>query len=156
MNDAFDKSDAGPFPHPPISRMGRGEHVVDRLLREYYETEMPHPWPRLSLPPVRAAGRPANRAIRPFFRFALAASVVVALLGYWLLAGQFGGGGNRPALNGSPEIGDKAGHRPPIKHLVPIERQRTPGGNDAQVFEEGTPGGNVMILIGPTNSKSLR
>ncbi len=52
--------------------------------------------------------------------------------------------------------GNPLKHREPVKHLVPMERQRTPAGNDAQLFEEHTPGGVVINVIGPSNAKAPR
>jgi hypothetical protein len=145
MNDRFEETHAGP-----------AVLEVDRLLSEFYQAAMPHPWPRLNVPAARAARRPAPSFSRNFRRLALAASVVLALVIYWGLAGllpQNGAGGLPGAL---PEIGQKQGHREPVKHLVPLERQRTPAGNDAQVFEEDTPGGTVINVIGPSNTKGPR
>jgi len=137
MNEPFEKSEAGP-----------AVMEVDRLLRDFYRAAMPTPWPQR-----RVARSTTSPRFARLFRFAVAASLVVAFLSYWTLAGLFPGqdaGGNRI---GGPEIG----HRAPQKHLVPIERQRTPGGSDAQLFEEGSPGGQgVITVIGPSQSKGMR
>ncbi len=145
MNEPFEKSEAGP-----------AVMEVDRLLREFYRAEMPNPWPRRRVPRSTPARASAPRFAR-IFRCAVAASLVVAFLSYWAVAGLFpeqGAGGNRIV---GPEIGEKMPHRAPQKHLAPIERQRTPAGNDAQLFEEGTSGGKAVItVIGPSQSKGMR
>lgn len=127
---------------------------VDRLLSEFYQAEMPHPWPQLKLPRA-AVRRPVVRFSHSFRRLALAASVALTLVAYWGLAGMVA----HPTTSALPDnmghIGEKPNHRP-IKHLVPIERQRTPAGNDAQLFEEHTPGGVVINVIGPSSAKGPR
>jgi hypothetical protein len=65
---------------------------LDRLLRDYFRSEMPEPWPapqmpaRLAVVPARA-GRSRWGLFRS--RFALAASVALLLLAQWFLAGRF-------------------------------------------------------------------
>jgi len=109
---------------------------VDRLLGEFYRSEMPSPWPRLALPRAVSGHRPASRVGGSFLRFALAASVVVALFGYWTLAGLFPQQG--PAAGLPPaetEIGKALNHHQLQRnHLVPLEQQKTPGGAPANVF----------------------
>ena len=143
MNELFDETSAGP-----------AVMEVDRLLSEFYQAQMPHPWPALKLPGAERVG--VRRSV-PWYshnlrRLALAASVVLALSAYWGLAGMFA----RPAVSGLPGRGPEIGLRDSVKHLVPIEHQRTPAGNDAQLFEEDTPGGVVINVIGPSTSKGPR
>lgn len=134
-------------------------HVdLERLLRAYYRAEMPHPWPRLNLP-SRSARRPG--LAQHLVRYALAACVVLGLLTYWGLAGQFNSDNATPGLD--PLVGPIGlkSARPrtsavPAQQLSPVEHQVTPAGNDAKVFEEDTPTGRAMILIGPSNAKGPR
>jgi hypothetical protein len=133
---------------------GRASLDVDRLLRDYYRAEMPNPWPRLTLPgtPLR---RTPPRFSRHLLRFALAASVVIGLLSYWSLAGLFPNEGSLVRSLDGPEIG-KTNRPVPSKHLAPVEQIRTPGGNNATVFEEETPGGIAINVLGTSNSKGPR
>jgi hypothetical protein len=141
MNERFEENGAGP-----------ATMEVDRLLREFYHDEMPHPWPRLNLP-VPSSGRLASRYTRYFTRFALAASIVLALVAYWAVAGLVAEPGSSTTIHGR-EIGNKPAH---LKDMLPLERQRTPAGNDAQLFEESTPNGGIVInIIGPSTSKGPR
>ena len=64
---------------------------VDQLLRDYFRAEMPAPWPAV-LAPVEgqtASGTPARRRSPYRSRFALAASLLLLLSGYWVLSGMF-------------------------------------------------------------------
>ena len=63
------------------------------MLRAFYKSEMPHPWPALQLP-KKAATMPLARPERqrqPLWnsRFALAASVIILLLGSEHIAANF-------------------------------------------------------------------
>jgi hypothetical protein len=131
---------------------------VDRLLREFYRAEMPDPWPRRALPRHAPMRRPAQRFSRSVFRFALAASVVFGLAAYWGVAGMFPKDAASDAGINGREIGSNPGHRLPL-HLSPVENIRTPGGIDAQLFEEGLPNGGQVIniqIVGPNNAKGPR
>src|SRR5947208_1798495 len=93
MTDRFDRTDTGP-----------AVLDVDRLLTEFYQAEMPDPWPQVCSPlapredgallsrseratiPFR---RPVARYPRTFRRLAVAAALVLALIGYWAVAGFF-------------------------------------------------------------------
>jgi hypothetical protein len=123
---------------------------VDRLLCDFYRAEMPDPWPRLALP--APARQTPPRFARNFFRFALAASVVVALLAFWGVAGMFPKDAATGIGVGGPEIGKKLDH-----HLSPVEHIRTPSG-DAQIFEEGLSNGQgqVINVIAPSQTKGPR
>ncbi len=84
---------------------------IDRMLRAYFRSEMPDPWPRLLLAePARLSWWRRYGA-----RLAVAASVALLLTGYLALAGHF----PREAvpsqaidLNG-PNIGDRPSHHRP-------------------------------------------
>ena len=58
---------------------------IDGLLQEYFQSEMPQPWPSFAYP--RPEVRPARK--RTFFRLALAACVALLFLGYLSLAQMF-------------------------------------------------------------------
>jgi hypothetical protein len=142
MNELFDESSAGP-----------AVVEVDRLLTAFYQAEMPHPWPRLKLPRERAV----RRAVPGLRQLALAASLLLALVAYWGLTGLFSPQGAGILPGDAQHIGSNPlKTHAPVKHLVPMERQRTPAGKDAQLFEEDTPGGVVINVIGPSTSKGPR
>jgi hypothetical protein len=147
MTDRLNGTDAGP-----------GLRDVDQLLRDFYRSEMPDPWPALRLPNRAPARHTPPRFARSLFRLALAASVVLGLLAFWSVAGLFPKDGTPGGPTG-PELMQKPGHRVPEKHLSPVEHIRTPGGIDAQLFEEGLPNGGQVIniqIIGPSSSTSPR
>jgi hypothetical protein len=128
---------------------------VDRLLREFYQTEMPSPWPRLVLPSQAPMRRPAQRFSHTFFRLALAASLVLGLVAFWGVAGLF----PRDAAASNPIDGREVGQNPlRIKGgpAIKIEHQRTSGGTDVRVVDEETPNGQVITIIGPGSTKSPR
>jgi len=73
----------------PSSQKPSGD--LDSLLRGFFRSQMPHPWPAPRLPHFRAT--PAKRPIsprRPLIRsrWALAASISLLLLGSLLLPGR--------------------------------------------------------------------
>lgn len=73
---------ASSAPQPPESDDG-----VDRLLRDYFQSKLPRPFPRLPLT-AAAPATPRGRAASPMSRgrLVLAACVVAAVLGFgWLL-----------------------------------------------------------------------
>jgi hypothetical protein len=57
---------------------------VDALLRDYFESEMPRPWPAFKAPVTKAPGWSRYSG-----RLALAASVALLVAGYLTLAGFF-------------------------------------------------------------------
>jgi hypothetical protein len=98
---------------------------VDRLLREFYQAEMPSPWPELALPAQAPRHRPARRFSRTVFRLALAASLVLGLVAFWGVAGLF----PRDAAPGNPirgpEIGKglKGGKALKVEHQLDLDRR---------------------------------
>jgi hypothetical protein len=85
---------------PTVDRAGKGNpgDELDTLLRAFFQSELPHPWPALPLPETEAPARPVvpftpPAASHPWVpvhsRLALAASVGLLLAGSWFLAGQF-------------------------------------------------------------------
>jgi hypothetical protein len=124
---------------------------MDRMLREYFQSEMPNPWPRLQPPIPVAVRRPVLRFTRSFRRLALAAAIALALFGYWAVARYFPQSGSTPGIGG-PEIGKNIGHR---QQLVPVEQQQTPSGA-VKIFEEQLPTSRVINVIGATETKGSR
>jgi hypothetical protein len=73
---------------PPSLRPGDD---LDGLLRAFFRSQIPHPWPALRTPRMRAssAARPASsRGSLIRSRYALAASVTLLLLGSLFLPGR--------------------------------------------------------------------
>ena len=62
---------------------------VDVALRDYFQHEMPHPWPAFEAPQAMRSKRPASFWSRYGGRMALAASIAVLLAGYLALSGYF-------------------------------------------------------------------
>jgi hypothetical protein len=80
------------LPRPPMNVPGREQHPgeIDGLLRRFFRAEMPDPWP--AAPATRvAASVPVTRPTRPLLRsrFALAASLLLLLVGHLSLSGRF-------------------------------------------------------------------
>jgi hypothetical protein len=90
-----------------------GDHSandLDGLLRDFFRTQMPEPWPQLSPPPALPHAGQRHRSLFRS-RFVLAASLLILLLSQLFLSSRFGGdrradeGGkteatNRPASQG--------------------------------------------------------
>lgn len=119
------------FDQPPLPPhlAGRGTADIDGWLKAFFRKEMPHPWPSLK-PPAKAGQAAARR--RPLFRsrMALAASVMVLLLGYLWVAARFPGS---DALIADPTpapahgmIGKGMKKQRPLKPIE-AEKPRLPG-----------------------------
>lgn len=74
-----------------------GHPDVDELLREYFQTQMPKPWPALRVSPSVKARRVGSFWSGSPGRLALAASIALLVAGYLTLAGYFP---QRPADSG--------------------------------------------------------
>jgi hypothetical protein len=59
---------------------------MDELLGDYFQSEMPKPWPSFKAPKPMAGPAP-SRWSRYSGRFALAACITVLVAGYWSLSG---------------------------------------------------------------------
>jgi hypothetical protein len=130
---------------------GRPPENLDGLLRRFFRSEMPQPWP--AAPKVQA---PAEREHppRPWFRhtsrLALAAAMVLFLIGYLALAGKFPVGNVREAPSIRPEISHKQrpGQLPPP--LLPLEPQtrRLSDGGEAKSWGVRTgPKGTIYLNV---------
>src|SRR5262245_55622026 len=113
---------------PPPTRPGPGPRSpddLDGLLRAYFRTEMPDPWPALRPPPSAAAPPPPSRRLPWGSRSALAASVALLWLGHLALSSSWKPLESSAVRPVPVEVGLKPGtprHRP----LTP-EAQRKPG-----------------------------
>ncbi len=79
---------------PPVdpARVGRGGDWLDEVLRDFFRSEMPAPWPA----PARATPLPRRTRVS-HGRFALAASVGLLLIGSLTMAGAL-----RPGVPDAP------------------------------------------------------
>jgi hypothetical protein len=96
---------------------GRPPENLDSLLRRFFRSEMPRPWPvapKVEAPAPRKVG-PSRPWFRHSSRLALAAAVALFLIGYLILAGKF------PANNGraAPSIRHHIGYDDKLPHLPP-------------------------------------
>lgn len=71
-------------PHMPHS--GRNPEDLDQLLRSFFRSEMPDPWPTLQAPAVE--NPTPTWWVRSRSRLVLAASVALLLIGSWFLTGS--------------------------------------------------------------------
>jgi hypothetical protein len=100
---------------PSLDSPGRGRHGddLDRLLSDFYRSELPNPWPVPPVAGVRTEFLPLTApplirrwsAVRS--RFALAASVALLLAGSWFLSGKFEDVPASGAFNSTGESADK-------------------------------------------------
>ena len=104
---------------------------VDGVLREFFETEMPKPWPAFKAPKQTREKRSVSMWSRYSGRVALAACVALLVAGYMTLAGFFP---TPLASNGvhdvAPHIGagePKGKFQPPPddEPMVPVENGTT-------------------------------
>jgi len=103
---------------PPIEpRESSQADDVDGLLREFFQSAMPRPWPALQRPirDVIPLARPATWVRRFRSSLALAASVAILALGLGMLPRKFD---NRPPIRSSGD-GPSATHVTPDKDMVP-------------------------------------
>jgi hypothetical protein len=115
MNDLRSPPNRGGFPRPPED--------VDGLLRRFFRSEMPEPWPEAPTVPTAAPRkRPQRVWFRLSHRFALAAAVALFLIGYLTLAGRFPTTGpTRQPIPGETGFNP---HRDPIPPKPKIELLR--------------------------------
>ena len=127
--------------HPlPVTQ--NGSHTardVDALLRDYFRAQMPEPWPEVDVPATLPLVQPRSKWLRAFPRLALAASIVLLLLGYVALGGLFPKESTNALDQMAPEIGTREG-------LTPPKRVKTPRGQDALIKEQTIPGEPLPIL----------
>lgn len=68
---------------PSADRLPPETGEIDRLLRDFFQSELPRDWPTVVPVPPRSSRWPQWRS-----RAALAASVLLLLFGHWLLSGR--------------------------------------------------------------------
>jgi len=103
---------------------GPAPDELDVLLRNFFQAEMPTPWPGMKAPVSRPAARPTSRRA-PRSRLALAASVGFLMVGSWALSAhlpEYNAVGTEPVLK---DIGGAS--RPNIKrNLGALDRNPLP------------------------------
>jgi hypothetical protein len=131
MNDLREPLNRGGFARPPEN--------VDTLLRQFFRSEMPEPWPAAPPVPAPAPRKPQQRSgFRLSSRFALAAAVALFVVGYLTLAARFPAGGDARPAPLPPEVGQVPGRSPklpPRSELQPLRPEVVPlrGGGEAQI-----------------------
>jgi len=133
-----------PTGHPPED--------LDGLLRRFFRSEMPDPWPAPpQLPPAAPRKRQVARGwFRPSTRFALAASVALFVIGYLALAGRFptGGASGGTGIQTKDQTAQK--FKPgALPGSVPIPPRIHPLGSGGQVESRGeiTPGRTIILQV---------
>ncbi len=115
---------------------------LDGMLRAFFQSEVPRPWPVLGAPEIP---QPTPLAIRPWWkrtgRFAVAASVALMLAGYLTLAGGFPRFRETPAEDSRPLI--KMG--PIGSQPVRIRRAHTPDGREVLIWEQKENDGRFIL-----------
>jgi hypothetical protein len=82
-------------------RAGDGPNDIDRVLGEFFRSEVPNPWPSLAAP-VKAPTSRVESSSLSAGRMALAASIAALLASGWFLSGRL----PSPAPSaGSPDSG---------------------------------------------------
>ena len=112
---------------------GLSQDYVDRVLQSFFKKEMPDPWPPVSVPVRKPAGR--RSWFQSYGRLALVASMAFILVSYLYLAAMFPAAPEtwpEPGLtlNRNHSIGSKVG---------PKQRVLTPRGAEALLWEETIP-----------------
>jgi hypothetical protein len=124
---------------------------LDEMLRDFYRSEMPAPWPVLEAPApaMIPAKKPPRVRFRALSRLALAAAVAFLLIGYLAFASLVPTEQPRRSFRGDTDpFGEKAGPRPKKKaelRVVP-EDVRTPAGREAKMLMEPINGGFIINL----------
>ncbi len=105
---------------------------VEGLLRRFFRSEMPDPWPAPGVPQADTRRKPGRRFVLSS-RLALAATVCFFLVGYLCLSGAFPRRNepSRPSLPG--EIGKGLDHKSPL-HRFPAREVPRNGEIEQQGF----------------------
>ncbi len=116
---------------------------LDRLLRRYLRSQLPHPWPPPPSTVTSCQRQQANGRNLMRSRWALAASVALLVVGSWLLPSRFTPDARPEHGPGGPMISDNPRDIP--KHQKhQIENKNKPGlaaddGEDFPELEESAP-----------------
>ena len=124
---------------------------VDDVLRDFYQSELPSPWPALKVPPATLPLRkPQQRRFRGVSRMALAAAVAFLLIGYLALASLFPTEQPRSPLPGHNTAHDGIGPDMRVKKKAEVrvvpEDVRTPAGREAKMLMEPINNGFIINM----------
>jgi hypothetical protein len=121
---------------PPVEVNGRGGDDLDQVLRAFFRSEMPSPWPRLALPDEAPAVLPLQPARptqpRRWFRrshLALAASVALLVIGHLVLSDTL-----KPSATAPDGMPDNPTANPRIPGIGPT---KPPGNGADDLFPKG-------------------
>jgi hypothetical protein len=119
---------------------GADEHV-DRVLRDFFQSAMPDPWPEAPRPALTPVVQRRMPWLRLRSRLALAAAIALVFVGYLVVSAKFppqeGGGGLAPS---GPIIGKGL-------KVIPLQRDTTDSGVQADSWGVKTPGGATIINV---------
>lgn len=131
--------------HSPSKPRWSDDHMDD-LLRGFFRSEMPDPWPAMAapepatlmLPPSQPAIPARQRWFRIGARVALAASIGFILVAYLALARNFPQvNTDRPGMqHGAPNVGQKQ-----------PRRVTTPRGQEALLWEDNSDSDRIIIKL---------
>jgi hypothetical protein len=119
--------------------LGPSGDELEGMLRSFFRAEVPDPWPTMKAPEAVVKFQKPRRStwLRIGPRLAIAASVGLLLVGYLALGSIFPKHQPNDGLNNGSTIGK---NNPP-------RRVHTPGGREAFMWEEKTPGDRPTIII---------
>jgi hypothetical protein len=127
---------------PSLDSPWRGRHGdLDRLLSDFFRSELPHPWPEAPRPDEQPmtlplpARKPRPRRSSWPSRLALVAAIALLLAGGWFLSGKFAG------LSGPGSVG---GHH---------EADKNP---ERRFKEDGVPRHRERIILDPSGRTEIR
>jgi hypothetical protein len=145
-------------PPPILPLPDRPPDDLDQLLRSYFQSELPSPWPALRAltqpgSPADLPGSPVGRRRWLAFRrrLAVAASVAALLIGYLLLAQAFPSSVSKApsALDQENHFGEKfkVPRADPHRFLPPGQEVDVPNGGRARIVEEPRPNNGIHIQV---------
>lgn len=130
-----------PIEPPKFLRNAGYPGDVDDLLRRFFKSEMPDPWPEVRVPatprPILEPARP-RWTVRMHRHFALAAAILFSVFGYWYLQSSFPSTVNEIGPTFQKHLGHK--ERPRIEPLQPDVVPLGDGKNRAVITGHQTPG----------------
>jgi hypothetical protein len=121
---------------------------LDDVLRDFYRSEMPAPWPALEAPAPAPTTlkKPPRVRLRAVSRLALAATVAFLLIGYLVFASLAPTEQPRNGLNNSRQFGKDPRERKKAEVRVVPEDVRTPAGREAKMLMEPINNGFIINL----------
>jgi hypothetical protein len=132
---------------------GRPEHDPDGQLRAFFRAQMPEPWPAFRLPRDRSGMATVPERVVPsrtarHSRLALAATVVVLLVGTLLLSGKFHSSPAPETDYGTPSANRRAVPDMIMKESL-IQEVETRPGPDGRPVRQNKPTKYVIEFFTP-------